>query len=807
MSQDLLASLNSKQYEAVTAPETSLLILAGAGSGKTRVLTTRIAWLLQNNKARPGEILAVTFTNKAAKEMMTRLEGMLPYDLHNMWVGTFHGLCNRILRRHALEAGLPKTFQIMDNADQAAMVKRVMKGLNIDTDRVEPRQVQNFINWHKENGIRANRAGTGLEQADEGVKIYQAYEAQCQKEGAVDFAELLLRCYELLDRNEVIRTHYQERFRHILVDEFQDTNVLQYRWLQMLAGLGQGEEGRARNSVFAVGDDDQSIYAFRGANVGNMSDFLHDFKTGEPIRLEENYRSTGAILDAANALISHNPDRLGKNLWTSGAHGDAITVVEHEDDREEANWIAREIEADRQRQHRYRDHAILYRVNAQSRAIESALTARGIPYRVYGGQRFFERMEVKHVLAYLRLLEGSGDDTSFLRVVNFPTRGIGAKTIEKLSDDAAHTGMSLWATLTHPAYEPPAKLAAFRDLILRIRDEADQMNLMDVIQLVIVKSGLKAYYQADRDGQDRLENMGEMLSAARGYMENEGIAETVSAFHVVDNTDQSPLQGFLTQATLEAGDKNEGDDQDVVQVMTVHAAKGLEFKNVYIIGVEDGLFPHFSAMNMSTGGAGVEEERRLMYVAITRAQKRLTISYCQTRLLHGEYRNNAPSSFLAEIPESLIHRQGERRRRDDDDDGYTRERFDENYGWERPSFGGSSRNGLRGYASGRSSYSKPSRSSSTRRSHDEDWRRGMAQEGKTYRASEETIVRRAQAQQAQDSYGFQVGDRIEHKKFGPGKVMALIGSGNDMRIRIAFDRVGSKELMLTLAVKNLTKQP
>ena len=377
MSSDLLQSLNPRQLQAVTAPEKSVLILAGAGSGKTRVLTTRIAWLLSEHKAQTGDILAVTFTNKAAKEMLVRLEAILPYDLRRMWVGTFHGLCNRILRTHAQDAGLPKTFQILDSSDQLSMVKRVMKALNIDTESYDPRQVANVINWYKENGMRASHAA-GQQGGDEtAVKVYQAYEQQCQREGVVDFAELLLRCYELLDRNEIVRSHYQNRFRHILVDEFQDTNVLQYRWLQMLAGFGRGPGGAPMNAVFAVGDDDQSIYAFRGANVGNMSDFLRDFGVEEPIRLEENYRSTGTILDAANALIAHNSNRLGKNLWTSGSRGDRICVAELDDDRAEAEWIAREIEADRSRGRAWRDHAILYRANAQSRALESAFAARG----------------------------------------------------------------------------------------------------------------------------------------------------------------------------------------------------------------------------------------------------------------------------------------------------------------------------------------------------------------------------------------------------------------------------------------------
>ena len=804
---DLLQSLNPRQLQAVTAPEESILILAGTGSGKTRVLTTRIAWLLNEHRASTAEILAVTFTNKAATEMLVRLETMLPYDLRRMWVGTFHGLCNRILRRHALEAGLPKTFQILDSGDQLSLVKRVMKALNIDTDTCDPRQVQNFINWNKENGIRAARSGA--HGADErGVKIYQAYESQCQKEGVVDFAELLLRCYELLDCNEIVRQHYQNRFRHILVDEFQDTNVLQYRWLQMLAGVGRGPGGRPMNAVFAVGDDDQSIYAFRGANVGNMSDFLRDFGVSEPIKLEENYRSTGCILDAANAIISNNTQRLGKNLWTAGSRGHRITVVRHEDDREEARWIAQEIEADHMRGRAWRDHAVLYRMNAQSRAVEAAMTAAGIPYRVYGGQRFFERAEVKHVLAYLRLLDNPGDDTSFLRVVNFPTRGIGARTIESLTGEAQVRGKSLWQTLEAPGWKVPAKLEAFRDMILQMRVDAEGLPLADTIRLVIVRSGLEAYYKAEKDGEDRIANMNEMLSAAAGYLANEGFPETINAFSPADDADQTPLQGFLAQATLEAGDKNEQGDVDAVQIMTVHAAKGLEFREVFIAGCEEGIFPHFSAVT-DTRGPGIDEERRLMYVAVTRAKERLVITHCRSRMQYGETRSNPPSSFIEEIPETLREEKNLAARRGWDDGG----RSDEggsgsSWGWERPSFGGSrsgssygrsgSRGGYGGYSSSRG-YAEPSS-----RNDRDDWRRGLNGSG-TYRSREEPLVRRAAAKSAGDTFGFSAGDRLRHRKFGEGTVESVTGSGSDARIRIRFDSAGSKELLLALAVKNLEK--
>ncbi len=813
MSSDLLQSLNPRQLQAVTAPEKSILILAGAGSGKTRVLTTRIAWLLSEHKADTGDILAVTFTNKAAKEMLVRLEAILPYDLRRMWVGTFHGLCNRILRMHASDAGLPKTFQILDSGDQLSMVKRVMKALNIDTDSYDPRQVANVINWYKENGMRATHAASQQGGDETAVKVYQAYEQQCQREGVVDFAELLLRCYELLDRNEIIRSHYQNRFRHILVDEFQDTNVLQYRWLQMLAGFGRGPNGAPMNAVFAVGDDDQSIYAFRGANVGNMSDFLTDFAVEEPIRLEENYRSTGTILDAANALIAHNSNRLGKNLWTSGSRGDRICVAELDDDRAEAEWIAREIEANRSRGRAWRDHAVLYRANAQSRALESAFSARGIPYRIYGGQRFFERAEVKHVLAYLRLMDNPGDDTSFQRVVNFPMRGIGARTIETLAGEAAARGLTLFGTLFAEDYKVPAKLAVFRELIMKMREEADALNLQDVIKLVIVRSGLEAHYKTEKDGEDRIANMREMMSAAAGYVANEGLPETLSAFRPVEEDGQTPLQGFLAQATLEAGDKNEQGDVDAVQLMTVHAAKGLEFPQVFIAGVEEGLFPHFSALK-DERGPGVSEERRLMYVAVTRAKQRLVITYCNSRMQYGERRRNERSSFLDEIPEQLVDQKDLTTDSQSYGSAYGSGRG--GYGWERPSFGGS-RGSERGY--GRSSYASSSRggsssygsssygSSRSSSAHEkDDWRRGLSGTGGTYRSGEDPVVQKAASRAAGSTFGYEAGDKIEHKKFGRGVIESITGSGNDARVFIRFNDAGRKELLLALAAKNMQKK-
>ncbi len=776
---DLTSTLNQRQREAVTAPTESLLVLAGAGSGKTRVLTTRIAWLIQQGLAQPYEILAVTFTNKAAKEMMTRLESILPMDIRHMWVGTFHGLCNRILRAHAEEAGLPKTFQIMDSGDQLSMIKRVMKDLNIDPERIDARQVQTFINWNKEHALRASRSRDDV--GGTGVRIYTEYERRCQMDGVLDFGELMLRCYELLDRNEVVRTHYQNRFRFMLVDEFQDTNILQYRWIQMLAGWGNPE--RAPNAVFAVGDDDQSIYAFRGARVENMKQFLKDFKITNPVRLEENYRSTSKILEAANALISHNPDRMGKNLWTNGASGEPIDIVTHEDDRAEANWIVDKVVG---KAGRYSDHAVLYRTNAQSRALESAFQARGIPYRIYGGLRFFERAEVKHVMAYMRLLANPDEDTSFLRVVNFPTRGIGAKSVDTLQTEARRLGLSLWGTIASANAQYPARLAVFTDMMDAMREEARGLSLCELVKLVIRRSGLEAHYRAERQGDDKLENMNEIIAAAEGFCQNEGISLSHDAFEPYDETGQTPLLGFLAQSTLEAGDKNEGNDVDAVQLMTVHAAKGLEFPYVYLAGVEDGVFPHFSAKKDPKGEF---EERRLMYVAITRAQKYLAICHCESRMMYGETRFNQPSDFLEEIPESVVARIGGRPKKP----AY---RGDSTYGWERPSFGGS-RGGNSNYG-GNNSYGGSNSYGEGRRSKDDWTGSGLSKKDRQFTAS-------VAARKAEGAYGFAPGQRVHHPKFEYGTVVALKGSGSDARIVVDFVKVGQKELLLELVKTRLGK--
>jgi len=626
----LLESLNPEQLAAVTLPDQSALILAGAGSGKTRVLTTRIAWLIQTGNVSPNGVLAVTFTNKAAKEMLTRISAMLPINTRGMWVGTFHGLCNRLLRAHYRDAGLPQLFQILDSQDQHAAVKRVLKALNVDEDRFPAREAQYFINAEKEEGRRAKDVETTDEITRRLAEIYAAYDEQCQREGVVDFAELLLRTYELLSKNEVLREHYRGRFRHILVDEFQDTNRLQYRWLKLLAG--------PKNIVFAVGDDDQSIYRFRGAHVGNMAEFERDFRVENVIRLEQNYRSHGHILAAANALIAHNRKRLGKNLWTSSGHGEPVRVYEARSDGYEASWLTEEVQSLRRDGLRLADIAVLYRSNAQSRIIEHALFSNGMPYRVYGGLRFFERMEIKHALAYLRLAANADDDGAFLRVVNFPARGVGARTLEQLQDAAKAAGTSLCKAAAGLSGKSGAAVAAFVRLVESLKAETRGLRLPEAVEVMLERSGLVAHYKSERDGADRVENLNELVNAAAAFVSEE---------------EEHDLPAFLAHAALESGENQAAEGADALQLMTVHSAKGLEFAAVFITGLEEGLFPHEQSVLEDDG---LEEERRLMYVAITRARARLYLSFAQTRMLHGQTRYNVASRFLDELPVGAVKR-------------------------------------------------------------------------------------------------------------------------------------------------------
>ena len=569
----LLVGLNEPQRAAVCLPAEHALILAGAGSGKTRVLTTRIAWLLQTGQVSPQGILAVTFTNKAAREMLTRLSAMVPFNVRNLWVGTFHGLCHRLLRTHWRAARLPETFQILDTGDQQAAIKRLIKAMGVDEERFPARDMMYYINALKEQGIRSGQAEAHDAHTRRKVEIYAEYETQCQREGAVDFAELLLRAYELLQRDEALRTHYQQRFRHILVDEFQDTNPLQYAWLQLLCG--------PQAAIFAVGDDDQSIYAFRGADVANMRGFERDYAKGNVIRLEQNYRSHGNILTAANALITHNADRLGKNLWTDAGEGEKIRVFQGTSDLDEARYVIEEIgELNRDGIARHQI-ALLYRSNAQSRVLEHALFQAGLPYRVYGGLRFFERQEIKHALAYLRLIANQDDDTAFLRVVNFPTRGIGARSLEALQIEARQLNSSLYNAAASLTGKAGTAVGAFIRLIETLRAETAGLTLPEVIDHLLERSGLRQHYQAEREGQDRLENLEELVNAAATFAEDPEATRNIDS---ETGEATSLLADFLAHAALEAGEHQAGDSDDAIQLMTVHSAKGLEFTAVFIVG-------------------------------------------------------------------------------------------------------------------------------------------------------------------------------------------------------------------------------
>ena len=635
--------LNLKQQEAVTLSNQSALILAGAGSGKTKVLTSRFAWLIQNQISSPGGILAVTFTNKAAKEMLVRISAQLPINPRGMWVGTFHGLCNRFLKKHYQEANLPQVFQILDSADQKSAIKRVMKQMNVDEDFLPSKEVLYFINANKEEGIRSHAFKSFDDISEKKNEIYKAYENQCLKEGVVDFAELLLRCLELFQNKPMIREHYQSIFQHILVDEFQDTSKLQYEWLKLLTSK--------TSFIFAVGDDDQSIYGFRGARPGNMNDLQKDFKIKNIIKLEQNYRSKNNILNAANAIIENNANRLGKNLWSEAGDGDLIRQYNALDDRFETSYILDEIKALHRAGSRYDQIAIRYRNNAQSRVIEMAMVSNNIPYRVYGGLRFFERAEIKSSLAYLRLITNKNDDTAFLRIVNFPPRGIGAKALEQIQDIANAEKISLWQSAEAVESENKnTKISFFVHLIRHIEDQIQGNNIDESIDFINSYSTLKDHYGKDKDGSSRIENLDELVSAAKAYL---------NEFREENNQDEngdnkaSILADFLDFTSLESGELQASAGDDALQLMTIHSSKGLEFDTVFITGLEEGLCPHERSLSENNG---LEEERRLMYVAVTRARKKLYLTLAQSRLTYGQTMYNLPSRFLDEIPNELIKR-------------------------------------------------------------------------------------------------------------------------------------------------------
>lgn len=639
---ELLEALNKAQREAVSSPVKHLLVLAGAGSGKTRVLVHRIAWLMLHERLSPYSILAVTFTNKAALQMRSRIENLLGFSLAGMWVGTFHGLAHRFLRQHWQEAKLPQSFQILDADDQYRLVRRVIKNLELDESRWPPKQAVWYINHQKEEGLRPqNPAKT--EQFFEEVmqKIYGAYEEMCQRGGLVDFSELLLRSLEVLRDNEEIRSHYQRRFQHILVDEFQDTNTIQYQWLKLLAG--------DQNALTVVGDDDQSIYSWRGAKIENIHRISREYKDCQIVRLEQNYRSTQVILQAANAVISHNKNRLGKNLWTEEDAGTPIVLYAAFNERDEAHYVVSVIRDCAAKGYSYKDTAILYRSNAQSRILEEQLLSAQIDYHIYGGLKFFERAEIKDALSYLRLLANRHDDAAFERVVNLPPRGIGETTLNTLREKSRENNISLWQAVEMVLSQSllPGRalhaLQIFVELINSIDDQGQSQTLDQKTTQVLHLTGLIAYHAKDKTekGLSRVENLEELVTATRQFHPREA-AENLTL-----------LDAFLAHVALESGEGQTDGQSDAVHLMTLHAAKGLEFPIVFIVGMEEELFPH--KMSMEAGGE-LEEERRLCYVGMTRAQHKLYLSYADIRYLHGMEKFNLPSRFIKEIPEELIDR-------------------------------------------------------------------------------------------------------------------------------------------------------
>lgn len=632
----ILDDLNAAQREAVSAPTGSTLVLAGAGSGKTRVLVHRIAWLIQVEGISPWGILAVTFTNKAAREMRLRIEELLGHPVGGMWVGTFHGLAHRLLRAHWQEANLPKGFQILDSDDQQRLVKRVIRELNLDDSKWPPRQAQWFINGQKDEGRRPQHLDHGGDPFQRTmIQIYEAYQAACERAGAVDFAELLLRAHELWrDRPDMLQ-HYQQRFSHILVDEFQDTNTIQYAWLRMLAG--------DRDNLFVVGDDDQSIYGWRGAKVENIQDFQRQYANSRLVKLEQNYRSTGNILKAANAVITNNPDRLGKELWTEDGDGEPIRIYAAFNEVDESRFVVGRIRSFIDDGHLRAESAILYRTTAQSRLFEEALLQAGIPYRVYGGLRFFERAEIKDTLAYLRQIANRNDDASFERAVNQPPRGVGPRTLEAVRAHARDFDCSLWQASVEllqgngMTARAANALKKYLDLIEEMAAVCGELELYETAAHVVANSGLTDHFKKSRDGkgQDRVENMEELVNAARQFD------------YEAEDEEISDLDAFLAHAALEAGDTQAGEYDDCVQLMTLHSAKGLEFPLVFIGGVEEGLFPH----SMSAEDPDrLQEERRLCYVGMTRARQQLYLTHAESRRLYGKENYPIPSRFLREIP-------------------------------------------------------------------------------------------------------------------------------------------------------------
>jgi len=713
----ILDPLNEAQRQAVCAPAGHVQVLAGAGSGKTRVLVHRIAWLLQAEGVSPYGVLAVTFTNKAAGEMRGRIEQLLNIPASGLWVGTFHGIAHRLLRTHWQEAELPQDFQIMDSDDQLRSLRRLIREQGIDENHYPPREVQWYINARKDEGLRPQNIDCHNDaHLRQMIEIYRAYEAMCRRSGLVDFAELLLRAHELWLKQPQLLQHYQQRFKHILVDEFQDTNTIQYAWIRMLAGGG--------SHVFAVGDDDQSIYGWRGARVENIHQYSRDYANTTIFRLEQNYRSTGNILNAANVLIANNSERMGKNLWTEGSDGEKIRLYGAFNELDEAGYIAGQIQDWVDGGGPRSECALLYRSNAQSRVLEEALIKNAIPYRVYGGLRFFERLEIKDALAYLRLINNNQDDASLERIINLPTRGIGNRTVEALREAARSSGVSMWQALWQMQEEKalPARalgaLKNFAELIDSLKAATVDLTLGEKIEQVIQHSGLKAHYEKEKGekGRARLENLDELVNAGR-------------SFNVDDYDDELPemdeVTAFLSHAALEAGETQAEEWDDCVQLMTLHSAKGLEFKQVFLCGMEEGLFPHRLS---AEDPVRLEEERRLCYVGMTRAMERLNLCYAEKRRLYGDDKYTRPSRFLREIPEEYIEEVR-----------------------------------MQGFAS---PVSHP--------------------------------VAGSFMQEENDS-GIQLGQRVQHQKFGEGVVLNYEGQGRHARVQVNFSSAGSKWLVLEYA--------
>lgn len=733
----LLDGLNDAQREAVVAPPSSTLVLAGAGSGKTRVLVHRIAWLIRVLGASPWSVLAVTFTNKAAREMQQRIESLLEQPVGGMWVGTFHGLAHRLLRAHWQEAGLPKNFQILNADDQQRLIKRIIREMNLDDAKWPPRQAQWFINNQKDEGHRSEHLDDeGDPYRRQMIKIYQAYEETCNRTGSIDFAELLLRAHELWRDNPNVLAHYRERFAHVLVDEFQDTNTIQYAWLRLLAGN--------EDKLFVVGDDDQSIYGWRGARVENIHDFEKHYPNTTAIRLEQNYRSTGNILQGANAVIANNSSRLGKELWTEIGEGEPIRVYAAFNEVDEARFVIDRIKQFIEQGNARNEVAILYRTTAQSRLFEDSLIQAAIPYRVYGGLRFFERAEVRDALAYLRIVSHRHDDAAFERSVNQPPRGIGPRTLDAVRSHARDFACSMWQAAEDllkgnamPARASNA-LRSYLELIEKLDIETADLALQDKAKLVIEASGLTEHFQKSKDGkgQDRIENLQELVNAssqfAYEHFENDQVKDEqphgkqlLPGQATVQDTELSELDSFLAHAALEAGEQQAGEYEDCVQLMTMHSAKGLEFPLVFIGGVEEGLFPHSMS---AEDPARLEEERRLCYVGMTRAMQQLYLSYAETRRLHGTENYPLPSRFLREIPSEVTEE-------------------------------------VRSRPAVSRTYASPS----------------------------------GALPLAEEAVGFRLGQRVSHAKFGTGTVLNAEGQGAAARVQVNFESAGTKWLVVSYA--------